>query len=260
VLAAMLLAACSDTTEAGEDGGAGGGGGGASTLVESYLRSAPFTALVLEVDAVPGFEPRASSGTTVEQLLVSLADKPDGVQVLADGAIASLGDGHAYTDAEVIALAEEHFDLSVDAQTTKIHAMFLDGHSARDSETGRILGIAFGNRHLALFAETIADACGSAGIGELFREPLCAAIEETVWIHELGHVLGLVNAGAPMVADHEDDTHLGHDVDEDCVMYWAVEGTALVDELIPRVLGGGQDMPTFDQACLDDLAAIRDRP
>lgn len=267
-LLAVLLACGGDAG----DGGGGDPGAGAAdgsttvsdgapsnlTRPQAYARPAPYSRLVLELDAVPGTEPRARSSDAVVATLDELLDKPGGIEVVRDADIASRGADHAWTNQELFELAEETFDLAAGADTVKIHVLTVDGHSARDDEgPGVILGIAWSNRHLVLFHDTIEDVC-DGGLGPTLGAELCAAAEESIWTHELGHVIGLVNTGAPMVEDHEDPDHRGHDHDDGCVMYWAYEGAGLIDVLAERVVGGNSAALEFDDACRADIAALQD--
>lgn len=56
--------------------------------------------------------------------------------------------------------------------------------------------------------------------------PFQQRIEQATVVHELGHVIGLVNNGVPMVAPHEDSEHPHHTTDPDDVMYWDLISTA----------------------------------
>ena len=51
-------------------------------------------------------------------------------------------------------------------------------------------------------------------------------IEQATVVHELGHVIGLVNNGLPMQVPHEDPEHPHHTTDPDDVMYWDLVGSA----------------------------------
>lgn len=261
VLTTTFLLACGDDATGTPDGGGGGSSGDATTRVEQLLRSDEHTRLVVELDAVPGFAPNASSSDQIIDTLTALVDKPDGVVVTAHEALPARGTDHAYTDDELFALADAHYNLAVGADTAKIHVLFLDGHSARDSDSGRILGLAWANRHLVMFKQTIEDVCASGGIFDVFfRDKLCAATEANVWIHELGHVLGLVNTGIAPTSDHEDPDHHGHDANAECIMYWANDGETVFDSLADTFgPDAGKMVLPFDDACLADLAAIRER-
>jgi hypothetical protein len=248
-------------------GGVGACGGGArgeqralvaSQASRDYVRSDEYARLVLEVDAVPGFEPLDHNRTALAARLAEIVDKPAGVEAVLDGLIASRGADHRWTFAELEALALETFDRVEPEGTTKMHVLFLDG--AYDAPGGGVvLGVAWGQRHLAVFSQSVREACGDAGLPSPLDEELCADAELAVWLHEVGHVLGLVDIGLPMQTDHEDPEHDGHDRDADCVMYWAYEGDALVARLVDDLLGTGNGALDFDAHCLDDVAAVRDR-
>jgi hypothetical protein len=170
-----------------------------------------------------------------------------------------MGADHAWTDAELRELADTNADLAVDGTTATIHVLYVDGHSARDSDDGVILGIAYGNRTLVMFKATIDRVCSGAGVPVVLRDRVCEAAERTIWIHELGHVIGLVNNGLEMIDDHQDADHGSHDADEDCVMYFAYQGAELVDLFRDQLIAGGEPDLGFDDACLADIAAVRDR-
>lgn len=265
---ALLLALTAQLIACGDDGtgGGGGDGGGAdaraepASRVEGYIRSDTYSSLELEIDVVPGFEPRTQVEADLVAGLEPLLDKPGGISAVRDGTLTSRGGDHGWTDAELQAYANETFDLEVGDDTTKIHVMFVDGHHDRDTDSGKILGVAWANQHLVMFKQTIEDVCAAPAIPALIRERVCAGAELSIWTHEIGHVIGLVNTGLPMVADHQDDEHGAHDSNDDCVMYWAYEGEAVVDLLTDRITNGGDESVGFDQACLDDIAAVRDAP
>lgn len=265
--AAALAFACAPggpggSTDGGADAGGASDGGGSAPRFEHYIRRDPFPRLVLEVDAVASVRPRAGVKTDLVERLAALLDKPGGMAVTEDGTLASRGTDHAWSFAELDALADDTFDLAVPADTIKMHVMFLDGHSDGDTQNGRVLGLAWSHTHIALFKQTLEETCASAGVSVLFREPLCAEAELGVWTHEAGHLLGLVDNGLAMAANHRDpdSAHGPHDASDACVMYWAYEGSALVDALVPIFTGGGANGPGFDTACVNDIAAVRDRP
>lgn len=262
----LVLAACGSDGEGGPSGGGGdggpGGGGGADaspqapSRVRGYLRASPYPKLALEIDAVPGFAPRAASSTFVQTELKNLLAKPGGITATQNENLTSKGADHAWTFTELDALATSTFDLPAAADTTKIHILFVDGHAVEDTQDSKILGVAWANTHLVMFKKTIEDTCKNAL--PLLSEELCRSAEQSIWLHELGHIIGLVDNGVPMVMAHKDAAHGAHDSSDGCVMYWAYEGKGAIDALVSRFTGGDQSALTFDAACLADLAAVRD--
>jgi hypothetical protein len=75
-------------------------------------------------------------------------------------------------------------------------------------------------------------------------------IEDAVLMHELGHVLGLVDLARN--TGRADPEHPGHSKNQRSVMYWAVESS-----LIGQVLTGSPPKD-FDQQDLADLRALRE--
>ena len=227
------------------------------SAIEGYIRGDTYQKLVLEIDTITGMDPDASVETDLIAGLTDILDKPKGVTVIHDGDLSSRGTDYAWTFDELKTLADDTFDLAVEEDTTKMHVLFVDGHHADNSEQGKVLGLAWENRHMVIFKQTIEESCG--GLAPLIRDQVCTAAELSVWIHEVGHVLGLVNTGLDMVTDHQDVEHGAHDTSDECVMYWAYEGEAVIDLLRDRIIGGKNDALRFDQACLDDIAAVRER-
>ena len=128
--------------------------------------------------------------------------------------------------------------------------MWLDGVY----ENGNVLGVAWGQRFLAIFAERIAQTCNLVALGDV----LCPLAEATIWTHEIGHVIGLVDNGIPMINDHRDPDNSRHDISDESVMYWAYEGVGVMDVLQARILGNNEEVIPWGAECLNDLTAIRD--
>jgi hypothetical protein len=74
-----------------------------------------------------------------------------------------------------------------------------------------------------------------------------------VLLHELGHALGLVGEGVPMLRDHMDHAHPGHSASPDSVMYYRVP-------MNTQQVVSGDLSDHFDSDDLADLAAARAHP
>ncbi len=134
--------------------------------------------------------------------------------------------------------------------------MFLDGTFGGE-DSGAVLGLAWGRSRVAIFKETIELLCqGQVGMG--LEERLCAGTERSVWVHELGHLLGLVDNGTPMLTPREDPDHPKHDLNQECVMYWAAERQNAIQQLAMKLVETDIAYLDFDDACLTDIAAVRD--
>lgn len=122
--------------------------------------------------------------------------------------------------------------------TAVIRLLFVGGSFA-DSEG--VIGVTVQGDAAAIFSDDV-DRSGSPLVGS-------AAIEDAVTMHELGHILGLVDLY--LSTGREDPEHPGHSRSRGSVMYWAVEST-----LVSDVLTGGPPRD-FDADDLADLARIR---
>lgn len=235
----LSLASCVDDT-------------GEKARTNHYLQGDTFSRLVLEVDSVDGYGPMAEAESGMITKISPLVDKPDGIEAVHDENIVSRGEDHAWSFAELDELADQTNNLSVGDNTIKMHVLFVDGHYEKDSDGGKVLGLAWGGKNIAIFKKTIRDNCR----GILTGNELCKFAEQAIWTHEVGHVLGLVNNGVPAQSNHHDVEHGHHCNNDECVMYWAYEGAKLFDVLSER-LGGNGGALEFDQACKDDLASVR---
>jgi hypothetical protein len=225
--------------------------------VRDTIRSEEFSRLVLEVDVVEGMAPREGVEAHLEELFAEILDKPDGIEAIRDDVLAPRGSDHAWSIEELRELAQESLNLEVDASTTVLHTLWVDGRSDRDGDGGVILGLQFG-RHIVMFKETIDAVCSRAAL-PLNREQTCRGTERALWIHEIGHAIGLVDNGLPMVEDHKDPERGAHSRHADCIMYWAYTGEALADRVLSSILGDTPELG-FDEYCLADIAAVRDAP
>lgn len=240
------------------------GGNGATTPEEAadrahlYVRGDTYTRLEIEIDSVEGMAPRPESEAGLVATFDALLDKPGGVVTVADETLPPSGEDHVWTFDALRQLAADHFDAALpDGDTIRMHVMFVDGRYEGDSDVSTVLGIAWASTHVVMFKETIEESCGLGALPGLASDTLCQLAEESVWIHEVGHVIGLVDNGLPMVMDHKDEEHGAHDVNEECVMYWAYQGPRIVDLVRSRIMRGEESSVPFDAACLADIEAAQ---
>jgi hypothetical protein len=221
-----------------------------------YLRAEPDSRLVVEIDSVPGMEPRGGSEVDFIERFTPLLDKPDGIEMKHDDAIESRGADYVWSDAEMRELTNDVFDDDEPAGTVSVHVMFLDG-SYQSPDGGVVLGVAWANRYIAMFSDVINDSCaGLPGLLGGLEQDACQTAEFGIWSHEMGHVLGLVNNGIEMQRDYEDSEHPHHDMTEGCLMYWAYDGPSFVDATFERLSNGRADID-FCEDALNDMTAAR---
>lgn len=223
------------------------------------IRGDRFPKLVIEVDAVPGTLPDMAVFGQIVMVLDEVLDKPGGIEVVFDGELESRGADYRWPFDEVEALERATDDLAVDADTITIHMLFVDGQTEQDTDRGALLGQAWRNKNIVIYRDNVEEACDMAGGGfPLLAGQVCDAAYVAVLTHEIGHVIGLVRAPLELTSDHEDADHPHHDIDPECVMYYAYEGSAAASALGDRFLRGDESAPRFDAACLADIAAVRE--
>lgn len=247
-------------------GGANGsnpnsGGAGNTNLPRfyHYIRGSQYSKLVLEIDSVAGQEPRAAMATRIPERFAELLDKPAGISFVLDDTLPARGDDFVWTADDLDQLTRDSFDGDPDPNTIAIHISYVDGHSDSDGDSGVILGVAWGWLQVVMFKQTLDSSCGGSGLIGGLSQRACEEAEFAILSHEIGHILGLVDNGLPMVDDHRDPEaeHGAHDFDQNCVMYWAYEGQGLFDQIGARLLAGNDESLPFCQHCLDDLNAAK---
>lgn len=213
-----------------------GGNPGANAPV--YLRRT-VPGLVVEVDAVEGKAPRPETLTLVHTRLSQVADKPAGIEIRPAQTIPARGG--AWSTEALRATEERYRDTHTTNSRASIYLLFVDGRPPKPDA----LGVTYSASSAAIFADQIADAATLL--------VSAAAIERAVSVHEVGHLLSLVNLGYTSPRDHEDPAHPGHSRNDASVMFWGVDNVGVVS-----ILGGRTAPPTeFDGDDLADLADIR---
>lgn len=227
----------------------------ADSRVADLVTSDDYDRLVIEVDFVEGRQTRDGIAEQLAAGLDDVIDKPAGIDVEFDDQIAEAAPEDGWTFDAIRDQVDDHRDREFDDETLGAYTLLLDGEYA-DSQ-GTVLGIAWANQNVVLFQDQIEEACQGVDLLPGLNEDLCENAELTVWRHEMGHVLGLVDNGAPLESDHEDEEHARHCKDEDCVMYWSYRRPDMVDRLADQLGDGVESVPDFDDTCRDDLDAVQ---
>jgi len=197
-----------------------------------FLRPRPATSILVEVGAEDGAEPTQATIDHLRNVLADVSQKP--VQMTGVPAPA----GRDAWSASDIRRAADDVGSGAEGEVAVIRLLFLHGTYA---ESDTVLGVAVRADTMAIFADRV-DEAASPLIGP-------AAIEAAVVVHELGHLLGLVDLYRDTGRD--DPEHPGHSTNRGSVMFWAVESTLVTD-----LLTGGPPRD-FDAADRADLDAIR---
>lgn len=219
----------------GKDGAAYNKPVGASS--RDFLTSSHFTSLVVEIQYVSGYAPDAAALNQLQQFLTTRLNKPGGItittKVISDPGEATL------SLSRIREIEQQNRTLFNKDNQLSIYILY----SNSDFTDAGTLGIAYRNSSAALMGKKIHE--NSGGFGQVSRTKL----EATVLEHEIGHLLGLVDLGAPMQSAHKDPTHGSHCSNTQCLMYYASETTDVFGFL------SRNNAPSLDAGCLADLQA-----
>ncbi|RYZ54930.1 MAG: hypothetical protein EOP07_15110 [Proteobacteria bacterium] len=156
-----------------------------------------------------------------------------------------------WTAQQIIALAAEHQSGTAAAGTSRFLVYFLDGYFNKGNGSEQnILGVSLGGTNiLAMFKPVIKST--ATGVAEVIPK----FVEQSTMVHELGHALGFVNNGVPMVADYQDKEHGAHSNNEDDVMYWLNEGASDLRDFVVKYTTS-QSVVMWGPEVLADAKAI----
>ncbi len=130
--------------------------------------------------------------------------------------------------------------------TTVLNIFFVKGHS-EGSNGAQVIGLHIsGTKTLMIFKETVESSDASPVVKRY--------VEQSTLVHEVGHAVGLVNNGLPMISSHEDTTHQAHCNNPNCVMYWENEGASALKTFISG-RASNPSLVMFDSACLKDVTS-----
>ncbi|WP_369999578.1 membrane metalloprotease [Winogradskyella sp.] len=201
-----------------------------------------YSRMIIELVYVEGFKPNETTVSNFVAFLENRVNKPNGITV-EQRAIPSQGESN-YSIQDIVDLEISERQYYNTEDTIAIWALFIDGESENNTENNFTLGSAYWNTSFVIFEETVQNFSNST------FEPNRTLLETTVITHEFGHIFGLTNLGTDMVNDHEDDQHPKHCTEENCLMYWATESSAGIDNMLNMT-----SAPSLDSQCIADLQA-----
>lgn len=203
-------------------------------LAPFLLRPGNGERIVVEVRAQQGAAPTQPTLEHVVRVLAAASRKA----VTIDGPEVIEGAGQEWNEASIAALADRRADFTQGGDQVVVRLLFLRGSFRGD---GSILGASVRRDVAAIFTDRTSAA------GGLFANP--DQILEATTIHEVGHLLGLVDL--VVGAGRGDPEHPGHSRNPRSVMYWAVESGSIAQIF-------GASIPTeLDDDDRAELAAIR---
>jgi hypothetical protein len=141
-------------------------------------------------------------------------------------------------------LAGGIWNLPQTSTSAEFYVLFLNGYFTENGVTNqKVIGLSIGGTPVIAVFKDVISTSGFTTLTQTF-------IEQVTLVHEMGHAMGLVNKGVPMVTGHEDADHPHHCTNEDCVMFWENDTTNL-RTFIEKIINSDSDI-LFGQECLDD--------
>ena len=210
-------------------------------LALACLRDQKFTKLVIEIQYEAGYIPAQSSLDLLSTRLESVCDKPLGIK-FEKSEVDFNHEGEWNTEGVRDIGWSTKQNTPQFGDTLTWFVMFPAGLY----EDSSVLGVAVDASTIAIFGDSIDEAEGP------FGRPSSEEVENSVLVHEVGHLLGLVNLVYTSPTNHEDADHEGHSNNQDSVMYWAVESTRLRNVIF------GTLPNDFDSDDRMDLAGLKD--
>ena len=198
-----------------------------------------YTELIIEIDFESGYKPETSSTDLLTQRISEVCSFSQGISTeFTETNFADVGTWSA-DDVREQGWDNKNADPTV-GKTLRWQLIF----PAESYEDDSVLGVAVDASTIAIFGESVDGAAG------FFNRPSAEEVENSVMVHEVGHLLGLVNLVYTSPVDHEASDKPGHSNNEDSVMYWAIESVT-----VANFISG--DLPNeFDQDDKDDLAGL----
>jgi hypothetical protein len=182
-------------------------------LCRTYLRD-QVPRLVVEADWQAGAAPAAGVLDHLLAVLRGVARKPGGAAQA--GSRTGPGDPErVWRVADLRREADRVRTQRTSPGQAAIHVLFVRGRfTERD-----VIGVAHSASEIAVFPDAI------GGLSTLLGgQP---RVQRSVLVHELGHLLCLVNLSYRSHHDREDPAHPHHSTDRSSVMYWAIDTTAV---------------------------------
>lgn len=204
---------------------------------EELLSDKNFTSLKVEIQYMPGFEPDQEAVYELWKFLHTHLNKPEGISVVTRRIKAAKDT--VLTKPEVLAIERANRSSYTSGKEIALYVLYTNG----EFTNSKILGYAHRNTSVVIFGKNINENSGKIG------KPDRTRLESTVLLHEMGHLLGLVNEGSTMQKNHKDTKHASHCRNRKCLMYYGIE----IEDKFGHLIKKG--IPKLDEDCLADLKA-----
>lgn len=140
-----------------------------------------------------------------------------------------------WTGIDIVNLHKQYHGQLPSSRDSRFYLYFLDGNYSTGSgpETG-VIGVSLSGTPIIAIFKDVVRSSGMNPNGVVPRY-----VEQSTLVHEMGHALGFVNNGVPMVTAHQDTAHGAHSTNTDCVMYWMNEGASDLSQFLQNYISSG---------------------
>ena len=180
-----------------------------------FLKSDSYPKLYVEIDYVKGFKPSNKSIDRLKSFLEAVINKPKGIIIDINDEISS--PLITYRGRNFVSIEENNRDVYTNGSTISAYLQILNGKIYQSNSAGSNCY----NTSAAIMAEqiqTVSDTLDNVNFDSAFSYVL---------IHEVGHMLGLVDIGTPMVMNHSFNNLAGHCSNESCIMWPDLKSQAI---------------------------------
>ncbi|MEJ7738757.1 MAG: hypothetical protein WKF97_15135 [Chitinophagaceae bacterium] len=204
---------------------------------KELLSDKTFTALKIEIQYMSGFQPDTIAVAELKSFLYKHLHKPGGISITTKE-IAPSEDIVLTTD-DLVSIEQINRTAFTSSNEIAVYLLYTNGYY----EENIMLGYAYQNTSAVLFGKNVWESSNA------IKKPNRTYLETRILQHEVCHLLGLVNVGAPLRSDHKDNDHGKHCINKKCLMYYQTATEEPEGALLPK------EIPVLDNQCMDDLRA-----
>jgi hypothetical protein len=203
------------------------------------LSDSLYNSLQIEVQYIDDPAPSQPALNFLQAMLAARINKPGGITIQTKKIRPS---SDLFTLDGIKGIEEKNRTVFTNGRNLGVYVLLLNGYYVGDSV---VMGTAYRNTSVVLFGQAISDhSSNNMGIQKV--------LQATTMEHLFGHLMGLVDEGAPMQVNHRDALHGYHCNNEHCLMYYG----AIDANFAAAQWASVDSIPGLDSNCVNDLRDI----
>lgn len=161
----------------------------------------------------------------------------------------------SYRTEDIIDIGEHFRRNHATEETGAFFVVFLNGYFEEDGTIkDSVLGVSLSGTSVIAIFKPVVEA--NWRDGDTDGNFVTKYVEQSTLVHEMGHALGLVGNGLPVVHAHQDTAHGAHCLNHRCVMHWSHEASSDLRDFVSR-FKMTQNLVVFDDDCLLDAQSYQ---